>query len=84
MRPEQIPATVINNEAISEKQQKFIVLAQARMSRAIASIQLIAKLAHYRPNPEHVDKIVARLHEEADALAVALKPKTKSVPKFVL
>ena len=70
--------------AISENQAKFIVLAQARTSRAIASIQLISKLGRLKPNPEHVDKIVARLHEEVDALATALKPQSKSAPKFTL
>jgi len=71
--------------AISEKQQKFIQLAQARTSRAIASIQLIGKLAHHKPLSEHVEKIVARLREEIDALEMALKPQqAKATPKFTL
>lgn len=69
---------------ISEKQRKFIALAQARVSRAIAAIQVIGKLAHFKPSPEHVDKIVTRLKEEADALGTALKPQTKAAPKFTL
>jgi len=77
---EQMPAT-----AISEKQQKFIQLAQARTSRAISSIQLIGKLAHHKPFPEHVEKIVARLREEVEALETALKPQqAKAAPKFTL
>jgi hypothetical protein len=80
MRTPTIPATVLNGEIISEKQQKFIALAQARVSRAIASIQTISKLSRFKPSPEHVDKIVARLREEVDALGVALE----SAPKFTL
>jgi len=85
MKTQTVPATVINGQAISEKQQKFIILAQARTSRAISSIQLIGKLAHHKPLPEHVEKIVARLREEVEALETALKPQqAKGAPKFTL
>jgi len=85
MRTQTITATVINGQAISEKQQKFIQLAQARTSRAISSIQLIGKLAHHKPLPEHVEKIVARLREEVEALETVLKPQqAKTAPKFTL
>lgn len=70
------------------KREKFVELAEARVSRALASIRVIGNLSKrstYEYSDEDVRKIVKALLAEVEAMQARFRaPESKARPEFKL
>lgn len=70
------------------KREKFVELAEARVSRALASIRVIGNLSKrstYEYSEEDVRKIVKALLAEVEAMQARFRaPESKARPEFKL
>ncbi|MEW6729443.1 MAG: hypothetical protein AB1332_08890 [Pseudomonadota bacterium] len=78
----------MDNKTITRSRQKFVELAEKRVSRAIKDIRLIGNLSNrsnYSYTQEDVRKIVKALKDEVDALKARFEATgSDSKPVFKL
>lgn len=78
----------MDKETLAKPREKFIELAEKRVSRAIKDIRLIGNLSNksnYSYTQEDVRKIIKALKEEVDALKARFDAKgSDSKPVFKL
>lgn len=78
----------MDNKTITRSRQKFVELAEKRVSRAIKDIRLIGNLSNrsnYSYTQEDVRKIVRALKDEVDALKARFEATgSDSKPVFKL
>jgi len=65
--------------------EKYKELVNKRMAVALAKIELVKKMTasnNYKPDADDVEKIVMRIHAEAEALASAFDSRSKKTTEI--
>jgi hypothetical protein len=78
----------MERKATSDKRDKFVRLAEARVSKALQSIRLIGNLTNrsaYEYTEEDVKKIVKALNSEVESMAARFRQtEGRARPEFKL